>query len=145
MITESNLFDKGWKFDGLKRIAIAPDGFVFNTDNTNWLDEAEKYLRMQETKVETLPSGVMKDRSRQSRYDLITPRFLERLAERLHLGAQKYSPENWKKGTSDSTAIDSLLSHLTQYRIGDRSEDHLAAVTFWVMVLMWNEEEKENG
>lgn len=70
------------------------------------------------------------------RYDLIPPKPLKRLAELYARGAVKYDEWNWSQGSPYSRFIASALRHLFQYVMGERDEDHLAAVCFNVMALM---------
>ena len=58
----------------------------------------------------------------------------------LRMGANKYGKNNWQKGQPTETALESLHRHLAKYEIGDRSEDHLAAIIFNVQLIMKNEE-----
>lgn len=70
------------------------------------------------------------------RYDLIPPRPLKRLAELYSRGAEKYGEWNWSKGAPYSRFVASTMRHLFQYIMGERDEDHLAAVCFNVMAMM---------
>lgn len=60
----------------------------------------------------------------------------------LRMGANKYGKNNWQKGQPTETALESLHRHLAKYEIGDRSEDHLAAIIFNVQLIMKNEEKE---
>ena len=64
---------------------------------------------------------------------------LERTADQYIRGAKKYDKDNWKKGIPTSRYLSSAFRHLYMYLIGDRVEDHLAAVVFNVFGIMWNE------
>lgn len=66
-----------------------------------------------------------------TRYDLISPIALRRLAETCHEGAVKYSDYNWEKGMPISDLLSHAIAHIYEYLSGDRSEDHLAHA-------MWN-------
>lgn len=70
------------------------------------------------------------------RYSLIPPAPLKRLAELYTRGAEKYDAYNWHKGQPTSRIFDSLLRHIEAYRLGDRSEDHLAAVSWNAFAMM---------
>jgi hypothetical protein len=70
------------------------------------------------------------------RYDLIPPEALRRLAELFARGAEKYDDHNWAKGMPSTRVLASLYRHLEQYRTGDKTEDHLAAVAWNAFVLM---------
>ena len=87
------------------------------------------------------PTGMVRDtQDNKSRPDLISPYFLERLGEHLRKGAVKYNEHNWCKGQPFSRAWASLNRHVMQYAMGDKSEDHLAAIAFGAMVLSHYEE-----
>lgn len=75
-----------------------------------------------------------------SRYDLITPVGLRRLAETYAEGAVKYGDNNWLKGMPSGDLFNHLLKHINQYRAGDRSEDHLAHAAWGLFALMHFEE-----
>lgn len=64
------------------------------------------------------------------RYDLISPIAAKRKAELMARGAEKYGERNWEKGQPLSRFLSSAMRHLEMYRLGDRSEDHLAAVGY---------------
>jgi len=73
-------------------------------------------------------SGALRDRPKgveNGRYDLITPFMLRRLAVIYEKGAEKYDDRNWEKGMLFSVFLDSCLRHITQFIIGDESEDHV--------------------
>lgn len=69
------------------------------------------------------------------RYDLVTPVALKRLAELMARGAVKYGERNWELGQPSSRFLSSLMRHVECYRLGDRSEDHLAAAAYNVFAL----------
>lgn len=86
-------------------------------------------------------TGAVRDTAEgKPRMNLISPFFLERLALWSGLGAKKYSDRNWEAGMPMDRVVDSLLRHLNMYRIGDRTEDHLAAVAWNCEVLIHYEE-----
>jgi hypothetical protein len=84
--------------------------------------------------------GVRDVENGKPRYDLISPEFLKRLAELLARGAEKYGDRNWEKGQTVSRAYSSMFRHMQQWYTGDRTEDHLAAIAFNVMVIVTMEE-----
>ena len=97
-------------------------------------------------KIETAKTGGMKERTPgRGRYDLLNPIVLRRDALLYEKGAAKYAPRNWEKGMPVSWNIDSLLRHLMQYQMGDRSEDHLAAIRFHAGCIMYTETMVEMG
>lgn len=57
-----------------------------------------------------------------------------------NMGAREYGDGNFLKGFPDENAIESLLRHITLFRYGDTSEDHLASALFNIQLLMLNQE-----
>lgn len=89
---------------------------------------------------EDFASGARRDtQSGKPRYDLIPPGPLKRLAELYERGAVKYGDSNWEKGMPCSRIIASLMRHVEQFREGDRTEDHLAAVAWNAFALIYFE------
>lgn len=74
------------------------------------------------------------------RWDLIPPTALRRLAMLYARGAEKYNEHNWTKGIPVSRCIASLMRHVFQFTMGDKDEDHGAAIIFNVMCIMHYEE-----
>lgn len=74
------------------------------------------------------------------RYDLIPPLALHRVAALYARGAKKYGESNWEKGIPAKRMVASMLRHAYQYQMGERDEDHLAAVVFNAMGIMHFEE-----
>ncbi len=64
------------------------------------------------------------------RPDLISPFVLWRVGALMGRGAEKYGENNWTKGMPYSRFLASAMRHLVQFMMGDRKEDHLAAVIF---------------
>jgi hypothetical protein len=60
----------------------------------------------------------------------------------LRIGANKYGKNNWRKGQPTEAALESLHRHLAKYEVGDRTEDHLAALIFNVQLIMENEQKE---
>lgn len=60
-----------------------------------------------------------------TRYDLISPIALERLAKVYKEGADKYGDFNWEKGMPVSDLLNHAIRHMYAYLSGDRTEDHL--------------------
>jgi hypothetical protein len=79
------------------------------------------------------------------RYDLITPLGLHRLAIHYMNGAKKYGEYNYTKGIASSRYMASLLRHAFSYLAGDRSEDHLSAISFNALGIAHNEEAIERN
>lgn len=75
-----------------------------------------------------------------TRYDLIPVEGLKRLADLYARGAKLYNEDNWKKGSSYKRIYASMLRHVYAWRQGDTSEDHLAAISWASMALMFYED-----
>lgn len=91
-------------------------------------------------------TGAVRDAAEgKPRPDLISPFALLREGEWMRLGAEKYSPHNWEKGTPNSRCWASLFRHVLKWAAGDRSEDHLAAIRFNAGAIMHNEEMVKRG
>lgn len=73
------------------------------------------------------------------RFDLIPPEAMIRLARWYEADAAKYGERNWEKGLPISRCISAAFRHLYQYLDGWEDEDHLAAVAWNVMAIMWFE------
>lgn len=92
-------------------------------------------------KREEYDSGARRDtRAGKGRYDLVPPVALKRVAKHYENGAVKYGDNNWRLGIPSSRFMDSLLRHANRYLDGERDEDHLAAVIFNAMAIIYNEE-----
>jgi len=76
------------------------------------------------------------------KYNLLPPECLKRVAQHYTNGAIKYSANNWKKGVPSERFFSSALRHLMQYWLGEKNEDHLAAVVFNIFGIIYNEETK---
>ena len=74
------------------------------------------------------------------RWDLIPVGPLKRLAELYTRGSVKYTAWNWAKGIKMSRCYASAFRHLMQWVMGDKDEDHLAAVVFNVFCIMHYED-----
>lgn len=85
------------------------------------------------------------DRKGKGRYDLIPPMAVKRLAQLYERGAEKYEDNNWRQGQNLSSTADSMLRHAYDYLSGDRSEDHIGAVIWNAIALMWTEDAIERG
>jgi hypothetical protein len=84
-----------------------------------------------------------------SRYDLVPIEGLTRIADRFEQGNEIHGPDNWKKsiiGTSESSqaflneAFNHMLEHAFKYQQGDRSDNHLGAIGWYVCMAAWAEE-----
>lgn len=75
-----------------------------------------------------------------TRYDLISPVGLRRLAETYAEGAKKYGDCNWELGFPVSDILNHAIRHLYIFLSGDRSEDHLAHAAWGLFSAMHFEE-----
>lgn len=62
----------------------------------------------------------------QTRYDLISPIGLERLARTYAEGAEKFGAFNWENGMPVNDLLNHAIAHIYKFLGGDRGEDHLA-------------------
>lgn len=103
--------------------------------------KANKFETKDSGKRQEFDSGAKRDtQENKARYDLISPFALTRLAFLMSRGAVKYNEWNWSKGMPISRFYSSALRHLMQFALGDKTEDHLAAVLFNVMAIIHFEE-----
>lgn len=79
------------------------------------------------------------------RFDLVPSYPHLRLAKHYENGAKKYAERNWEKGLDLKRFIDSAERHMNQFKDGDRSEDHLAAILWNIYGYIWTEREIEEG
>jgi len=76
------------------------------------------------------------------RMSLVPHKALESVMMRYLQGAEAYGENNWRKGMKHSILYDSTMRHLMQDFKGDVSEDHLGAVLWNVMGMIWNRDNK---
>jgi hypothetical protein len=76
-------------------------------------------------------------------YEAVEPEFLHLLAQGLGFGARKYGLRNWK-GIPVSDNLSHAMNHITQYRLGDKSELHLANAAMRLMFAICLEIEAGN-
>jgi len=75
----------------------------------------------------------------ETRFDLISPIGLERLARIYAEGAEKYGPSAWEQGLPIHDLLNHGIRHLFLYLAGDRSEDHLAKMAWGCFAAMHSE------
>lgn len=76
-------------------------------------------------------TGAVRDTAEgKGRPELISPFAVYRESLWMEKGAKKYADRNWEKGIPMERCMASLLRHANKYLMGDRSEDHLAAIRF---------------
>lgn len=99
--------------------------------------KAEQFVIKDSGQRQSFETGAVRDTQKgKARYDLIPPTALYRVAMHYGGGAAKYKPFNWAKGMNFSRTFASMFRHLMEWQIGDRSEDHLAALVFGALTLM---------
>ncbi len=104
------------------------------------IEEAIEGIGLKEN-VKVYPTGAKRSTDADDwRYDLIPPIGLRRLARAFAEGSVKYGDHNWMKGFPTWDVINHLQKHIEQFKIGDKSEDHLAHAAFGLFVLMHDEE-----
>jgi len=92
-------------------------------------------------KRQTYESGAVRDSDENKHHpELISPFAMERLSQWLADGAKKYAPRNWEKGISIERCFGSMYRHLLKYQMGERDEDHLAAIFCNCMFILHFEE-----
>lgn len=103
----------------------------------------DKFITKDSGERQEFPTGSRRDSQKgKPRYDLIPVDPLTRLAHLYARGAEKYDDNNWMKGQPMSRVYASLFRHMIAWRQGDKTEDHLAAVCFNAMALMYYEDKK---
>lgn len=87
----------------------------------------------------TFPTGAVRYPVN-TRYDLISPYALERLAQTYNEGAVKYGDNNWRKGLPFSNILSHVMSHLVEYNKNTNAEeDHLAHALWGIAALIEQE------
>lgn len=99
-------------------------------------EKKESMLKDNGTRADYGGTGALKEASKDWMPELISPIFTKRLAAHLAKGAKKYGERNWEKGIPIEKIIGSLLRHITQYQLGYKDEDHLAAIACNAMFLL---------
>jgi folate-dependent phosphoribosylglycinamide formyltransferase PurN len=118
---------------------------------TLWVDffdsRYDNNIRMKELKTTGKPrqfeTGAQRDNADgKLRMSLVPHKALDDLMVRYLQGAETYGENNWKKGMKHSVLYDSATRHLRKDFTGDESEDHLGAVLWNVMGMIWNRDNK---
>lgn len=90
---------------------------------------------------EDFPTGARRDtQTGKPRYDLIPSLALKRIAIHYSKGCEKYGERNFEKGINNSRCLASLERHLHEFKLGDTTEDHLSALAFNVITIIFNQE-----
>lgn len=79
------------------------------------------------------------------RYDLMPPGPARRAAIIYAEGAVIHGENNWRKGVPNEVVLNHLERHLILYKLGDRSEDHLAKIRVNADFLMFYEEKEKSN
>lgn len=79
------------------------------------------------------------------RYDLIPFRAIHRLALVLEKGGKKYGDRNWEKGINFSNYVGHAISHISQWALGYKDEDHLGHAFCNIAMLIHTVIEVEEG
>ncbi len=104
---------------------------IFNIRSEEFILEDSK------GKKESFKSGAVRDTAEnKTRYDLIPPHALKRLADIYMKGAKKYDERNWEKGIPFNRCIASAMRHLEAFRLGINDEDHLAQCVWNLFAIM---------
>ena len=74
-------------------------------------------------------------------FHLMDGKAMFRLAGVLHIGAQRYARDNWRKIDCEDH-INHALQHLFAYQAGDRQDDHLGHAFCRLMMACATEPEK---
>jgi len=79
--------------------------------------------------------------SKMERFDLIPAGAMRQIARHYGIGAQKYAPNNWRRGYDWSLSTAALERHLNAWKSGedidaDTGSNHLAAVVFHALALL---------
>jgi len=99
------------------------------------------YQLKQSGEKETFTSGAHRDSQEgKPRYELIPALSLRRVADLYTKGAEHYGDWNWAKGMPFTRFLSSLHRHLQQFVMGEDDEDHLAAIVFNAMAIMYFQE-----
>lgn len=87
-------------------------------------------------------NGAVRERAYgKGRFDGISPIALERLALHIEQGGIKYVDfRNWERGLPLSWYWDAISRHQAQFMLGDRSEDHEAAIMWNIMAFIHTRE-----
>lgn len=94
----------------------------------------------------TYETGAVRDSDNsKSRPDLIPGCCMLRVGKRYAAGARYYGAHNFEKGIPSSRGLASLQRHLEAWKAGHDDEDHLGALVFNAMLLIFNEERFKRG
>jgi hypothetical protein len=115
---------------------------------TIWFDNLQNNptLMPSTEKQERFSTGAVRDSQEgKPRPELISPFAIERLAEWLRKGAEKYTPRNWEFGIPLGRSTASLWRHLLKFQMGCTDEDHVAAILCNAMFIAHTQEMIQRG
>ena len=93
-----------------------------------------------EPTVKFATGAVRSSDAQATRYDLVSPVGLRRVAEACSEGAGKYGDYNWEKGMPIHDLLNHAIRHCYLYLSGDRSEDHLGHAAWGMLAACHSEE-----
>ena len=106
----------------------------------------KKYVTKDSGKRQEFETGAKRDASEgKPRFDLVPTVPLRRVADLYARGAEKYGEGNYEKGMPMTRVYASLFRHLIQWREGEPTEDHMAAVAWNAFAIMLYEEKIAKG
>ena len=136
---------------GVVEMTVSPVRFINKSIGDAIMEETnrfatQEYVTRDSGKRQEFPTGMVRDvQEGKLLWSLLCPEVLRRDVELLMRGAKKYSAHNWKKGQPFSRAFESMMRHMMEWWMGDRSEDHLAAIRFNAACLIFQEEMIKTG
>jgi len=126
----------------VKRKDVSPilDARISDTGKVLNAKTADIYAKTEEAPA----SGADRLNAGKLQWSLVDFTALEPMVRVLMKGAQKYSPENWKKGLSYTSILDSTMRHMTAFKAGEdldpeTREPHTAHMLCNLMFLAWME------
>ena len=153
---EEQAFRELWHYEyfGVSQRHQLTEGIIYNIDLRvgRFLEIANSQTHsvvvgMKDTgRRETFSTGAVRDSAEEKpRPELISPFAMERLAEWLRKGAEKYTPRNWERGIPISRSTASLCRHLLKFQMGSTDEDHVAAILCNAMFIAHTQEMIKRG
>ena len=102
-------------------------------------------------KYEEIPLSFLKElalllpKHEDARVDLVPVNAFLRICDLYGRGSKKYFDRNWERGIPLKRMFASILRHVFQYMEGDRSEDHLSAIGWGALGVMFFEQQISLG
>ena len=118
------------------------DSFIYNYKSAEEKHEKEKRRLSNVINTERIfESGSKRDNDSDKPLTAnLTAYTRLRYGYHMRKNANRYGKGNWELGQPDVVLLESIDRHLCQHMIGDRSEDHLSAMIFGIVMLMQNEQ-----